>query len=146
MLQNEVNVSIGTDGSTTNNGLDMFGEMKTLSLLQKASRWDPTVMPSQQVLDFATLGGAKALGLSGQIGSLEVGKCADLVILDGRSPSLRPMLPGNIVSNIVYSAGRGDVKTVLCDGNIVMLDRVVKSLDQERILDASEGAIGALLS
>jgi 5-methylthioadenosine/S-adenosylhomocysteine deaminase len=146
MLQNEVNVSIGTDGSTTNNGLDMFGEMKTLSLLQKASRWDPTVMPSQQVLDFATLGGAKALGLSGEIGSLEVGKCADLVILDGRSPSLRPMLPGNIVSNIVYSAGRGDVKTVLCDGNIVMIDRVVKSLDQERVLDASEGAIGALLS
>ena len=116
MLQNEVNVSIGTDGCTTNNSLDMFGEMKTLSLLQKASRWDPTVLPSQQVLDFATLGGAKALGLSDQIGSIEVGKRADLVILDGRSPSLRPMLPETIVSNIVYSAGRGDVKTVICDG------------------------------
>ncbi|MGD0818728.1 MAG: amidohydrolase family protein [Methanomassiliicoccales archaeon] len=146
MLQNEVNVSIGTDGCTTNNGLDMFGEMKTLSLLQKASRWDPTVLPSQQVLDFATLGGAKALGLSDQIGSLEVGKRADLVILDGRSPSLRPMLPENIVSNIVYSAGRGDVKTVICDGRVVMLDRMVKSLDEEKILDESEGAIRALLS
>jgi 5-methylthioadenosine/S-adenosylhomocysteine deaminase len=139
-------VSIGTDGCTTNNSLDMFGEMKTLSLLQKASRWDPTILPSQQVLDFATLGGAKALGLSDQIGSIEVGKRADLVILDGRSPSLRPMLPENIVSNIVYSAGRGDVKTVLCDGNVVMLDRVIKSLNEERVLDESEGAIRALLS
>ena len=146
MLQNEVNVSIGTDGSTTNNSLDMFGEMKMLSLLQKASRWDPTVLPSQQVLDFATLGGAKALGLSDQIGSLEVGKRADLVILDGRSPSLRPMLPETIVSNIVYSAGRGDVKTVICDGITVMRDRSVTSLDEDKVLDESEGAIRALLS
>jgi 5-methylthioadenosine/S-adenosylhomocysteine deaminase len=146
MLQNEVNVSIGTDGCTTNNGLDMFGEMKTLSLLQKASRWDPTVLPAQQVLDFATLGGAKALGLADQIGSIEVGKRADLVILDGRSPSLRPMMPGTIVSNIVYSAGRGDVKTVLCDGKAVMLERKVTSLNEERVLDESEGAIRALLS
>ena len=69
-----------------------------------------------------------------------------LVILDGRSPSLRPMLPENIVSNIVYSAGRGDVKTVFCDGEIVMLDRAIKSLDEEKVLDESEGAIRALLS
>ena len=66
--------------------------------------------------------------------------------MDGRSPSLRPMLPENIVSNIVYSAGRADVKTVLCDGQVVMLDRVVKSLDEGMVLDESEGAIRALLS
>jgi 5-methylthioadenosine/S-adenosylhomocysteine deaminase len=139
MLAEGVNVSLGTDGSTTNNSLDMFGEMKTLALLQKSSRWDPTVVRAQQALDFATCGGARAVGLGGALGSIEVGKLADLVILDGRSPNLRPMLPANIVANIVYAGNPGDVKTTICDGKVLMRDRELLTLDADIVLaDADE--------
>jgi 5-methylthioadenosine/S-adenosylhomocysteine deaminase len=138
MLVEGVNVSLGTDGSTTNNSLDMFGEMKTLALLQKSSRWDPTVVKAQQALDFATRNGAKAIGLESVIGSIEPGKMADLIILDGSSPNLRPMLPSNIVANIVYSSNAGDVKTTICDGRVLMRDRKVLSMNAERVLAAAE--------
>jgi 5-methylthioadenosine/S-adenosylhomocysteine deaminase len=138
MLAEGVNVSLGTDGSTTNNSLDMFGEMKTLALLQKSSRWDPTVVKAQQALDFATRNGAKAIGLESMIGSIEPGKMADMIILDGSSPNLRPMLPSNIVANIVYSSNAGDVKTTICDGRVLMLDRKVLSMNAERVLVAAE--------
>ncbi|MDD1756509.1 MAG: amidohydrolase family protein [Methanomassiliicoccales archaeon] len=139
MLAEGVNVSLGTDGSTTNNSLDMFGEMKALALLQKSSRWDPTVVRAQQALDFATCGGARAVGLGGALGSIEAGKLADLVILDGRSPNLRPMLPANIVANIVYSGNPGDVKTTICDGKVLMRDRELLTLDADLVLaDADE--------
>ena len=109
MFKAGMTVSIGTDGSTTNNSLDMFGEMKTLSLLQKANRWDPTVLPAQKVLDMATIDGAKALRMESMLGSIEVGKRADMVILDPMAPNLRPLRPDTIVSNIVYSANAGNV-------------------------------------
>jgi 5-methylthioadenosine/S-adenosylhomocysteine deaminase len=139
MLTEGVNVSLGTDGSTTNNSLDMFGEMKALALLQKSSRWDPTVVRAQQALDFATCGGARAVGLGGALGSIEVGKLADLVILDGRSPNLRPMSRTNIVANIVYAGNPGDVKTTICDGNVLMRDKELLTLDADIVLaDADE--------
>jgi Cytosine deaminase and related metal-dependent hydrolases len=133
-----VNVSIGTDGSTTNNSLDMFSEMKILGLLQKSSRWDPTVTRAQELLDFATINGAKAIGMEGQLGSIEPGKFADIVILDGKAPNLRPLLPENIVSNIVYSSSSGNVKTVMCQGDILMQDRNHFTLDAEDIISKSE--------
>jgi 5-methylthioadenosine/S-adenosylhomocysteine deaminase len=138
MVQNGVNVSIGTDGSTTNNSLDMFSEMKILGLLQKSSRWDATVTPAQALLDFATINGAKAVGMGNETGSLERGKYADIVILDGKAPNLRPLLPQNMVSNIVYSASSLNVKTVICQGDIVMKERRIATLDEQNILDASE--------
>jgi 5-methylthioadenosine/S-adenosylhomocysteine deaminase len=145
MLSNDVTVSIGTDGSTTNNGLDLFGEMKTLSLLQKASRWDPTVLPAQKVLDLATIEGAKAVRMDHLIGSVEVGKRADLVILDGKAANLRPARPDTVVSNIVYSAYGLNVRTVLCDGKPVLLDHQVTTLDEEKALQEAEEAAQALL-
>jgi 5-methylthioadenosine/S-adenosylhomocysteine deaminase len=138
MLAEGVNVSLGTDGSTTNNSLDMFGEMKTLALLQKSSRWDPTVVRAQQALDFATCGGAKAIGLGGVLGSIEPGKMADIIILDGSSPNLRPMLPSNIVANIVYAGNAGDVRTTICDGKVLMRDRKVLTIDTRKVLEAAE--------
>lgn len=138
LMQNGVNVSIGTDGNTTNNTLDMFAEMKTLGLLQKASRWDPVVCSAQELLDFATINGAKAVGMQDSIGSIEVGKYADIVILDGKAPNLRPLLPENIVANIVYSGNGQNVKTVICQGDIVMRDRTITTLDAEDVLSKSE--------
>ena len=135
--KNGVNVTIGTDGSTTNNGLDMFAEMKILGLLQKSSRWDPTVTKAQELFDFATLNGAKAIGMQDRLGSLEPGKFADIVILDGRAPNLRPLLPENMISNIVYSYA-SNVKTVMCQGDIIMRDGNITTLDQNDILSRSE--------
>ena len=138
MLGNGVTVSIGTDGSSTNNSLDMFAEMKTLGLLQKSSRWDATVTPAQQLLDMATLGGAKAIGMKDYLGSIEPGKFADLVVLDGKSPNLRPLIPENLVSNIVYSGNALNTKTVICQGDVLMEDRRVLTMDAEKVMDESE--------
>ncbi|MCU0861090.1 MAG: amidohydrolase family protein [Methanomassiliicoccales archaeon] len=146
MLAEGVNVSLGTDGSTTNNSLDMFGEMKTLSLLQKCSRWDPTVAKAQQVLDFATVNGAKAIGLGHELGSIEAGKRADVIILDGKSPNLRPLLPGNVVSNVVYSANAGNVRTSICGGQVLMRDRQVLTLHEGEVLMAAESTALELLA
>jgi len=140
-----VNVSIGTDGSTTNNSLDMLAEMKTLALLQKSNRWDPTVVSAQQVLDFATLGGARALGLEKEIGSIEIGKRADLVIIKGKSANLWPIRTESLVAGIVYCANAGNVRSVLCSGRPLMLDREVLSLDEEAVLEGSKKAASELL-
>lgn len=139
-----VNVSVGTDGSTTNNTLDMFSEMRLLGLLQKSARWDATVTPAQDLLDFATVNGAKAVGMADSIGSIEPGKYADIVILDGKAPNLRPLLPENMISNIVYSGNSLNVKTVMCQGDIVVDDSRIVTLDTEDVLLRSEDAWRAL--
>ncbi len=137
-LQNGVNVSVGTDSNNTNNSLDMFSEMKILGLLHKSSRWDATVAPAQQLLDYATVNGAKAIGMSDRLGSIETGKYADIIILDGKAPNLRPLLPENMVANIAYSASSLNVKTVLCQGDTVVRDGKILTLDTGKVMDASE--------
>ena len=138
-LQNNVNVTIGTDSNNTNNSLDMFSEMKIAGLLHKSARWDATVAPAQQLLDFCTINGAKAIGMADKLGSIEAGKYADLVILDGKAPNMRPFLPENLVANIAYSASSLNVKTVLCQGDVVVDGSEIKTLDMPSVLDASEG-------
>jgi 5-methylthioadenosine/S-adenosylhomocysteine deaminase len=141
-----MNIAIGTDGSTTNNSLDMLAEMKTLALLQKANRWDPTVVSAQQALDFATLGGARAIGLEREIGSIEVGKKADLVLIEGKSANIWPLREQSLVAGIVYCANAGNVKSVICSGRPLMLDRKVLSLDEEEVLEESKRAMSGLLA
>ncbi|MBN1109167.1 MAG: amidohydrolase family protein [Methanomassiliicoccales archaeon] len=141
MLREGVNVTLGTDGSTTNNSLDMFGEMKTLALLQKWSRWDPTVVTAQQALDFCTVNAARAIGMADQLGSLEPGKRADLVIMDHGSPGLQPLSLENVVSNMVYCASRHDVRTVLCDGEVLMLDRHPSTMDLGEVIEEGRKAM-----
>lgn len=143
-LQNGVNVTIGTDSNNTNNSLDMFSEMKTAGLLHKSARWDATVAPAQQLLDYCTVNGAKAIGMGNDTGSIESGKFADIVILDGKAPNLRPLLPENIVANIVYSATAPNVKTVMCQGDIIVKDGCIQTMDVSEVLDASEGIWKAL--
>lgn len=143
-ISNNVNVTIGTDGSTTNNSLDMISEMKILGLLQKSSRWDPTVTPAQQLLDFATINGARAIGMEKSLGSIEVGKFADLVILDGKAPNIRPLTRENMVANLVYSASSANVKTVMCQGDVVLRDRKVMTMDAGAIISEAEDHWSAL--
>ncbi|MCL2296350.1 MAG: amidohydrolase family protein [Methanomassiliicoccaceae archaeon] len=133
-----VNVTVGTDGSTTNNSLDLMAEMKTLGLLQKSSRWDPTVAKAQELLDFVTVNAAKAIGMQDSLGSIEAGKYADIVILDGGAPNLRPLLPENMISNIVYSGSSSNVKTVMCQGDVVLENGRMTTINEKEVLSGSE--------
>jgi cytosine/adenosine deaminase-related metal-dependent hydrolase len=143
MMRTGVNVSLGCDGGPSNNCYDMIREMKTAALLQKARLLDPLVMNAETVLEMATIRGAKALGLQDQIGSIEPGKKADLVLVSMNRPHLTPAY--NPVSHLVYSAEGTDVDSVIIDGEIIMQDRAVKTLDEGRILkEAGERGVKLL--
>jgi len=136
MLKLGLTIGIGTDGPASNNTLDMFESMKAAALLQKISNLDPSVLPAETVLKMATIQGARALELEQSIGSLEVGKQADIIILDFDKPHLTPR--HSLYANIVYSAHGSDVDTVIVDGNILMLEREVKTLDEEEVKRAAQ--------
>jgi 5-methylthioadenosine/S-adenosylhomocysteine deaminase len=127
LLTAGVKVGLGTDGVASNNDMDMFHEMNTAALLHKLSRKDPTVMNARSVLEMATIGGARVLGMEKQIGSLETGKKADMILLDMMQPHAHPLY--NIYSLIVYSLKGSDVETVIVDGKVVMKDRKFANLD-----------------
>ncbi len=132
MLQAGVKVGIGTDGSASNNDVDMFGEMNTVAKIHKVARMDPTVMNAEQTLHAATLGGAETLSAGGQIGSLEVGKKADLIVLDMNQPHLTPLY--NIPSHLVYAARGADVVHSVIGGSVIMENRRLLTLDEDTIL------------
>jgi 5-methylthioadenosine/S-adenosylhomocysteine deaminase len=139
-----VNVCLGTDGPASNNTLDMFETMKVAALLQKLTYMDASVLPAYETLKMATVSGAKALGLDENIGSLEVGKKADLVLIDLLKPHLRPL--HNIYASIIYAAHGSDVNTVIVDGKILMENRQVKTLDEQAVIESAEKAVFDLLS
>jgi 5-methylthioadenosine/S-adenosylhomocysteine deaminase len=138
LVEKGVCVSLGTDGAASNNNLDLFQEIKTTSLLQKVQTLNPSVIPASKVLEMATIGGAKSLGIDGEIGSIEVGKKADLVLVDMKAPHLTPFR--NPTSHLVYSAEGSDVSTVICNGNILMLEREFLTLNEKEVLDMAESA------
>ncbi len=139
-----ITVGIGTDGPASNNNLDMFKEMKTAALLQKIRYMDPTVLPAQQVVEMATTDGAKALGLEKTVGSLEVGKKADIILIDFRKPHLTPI--HDPYANIVYSARGSDVDTVIVDGKLLMEGRKVKTLDEQEVMQKAQRTASNLLT
>ena len=143
LMDSSVNVSLGTDGPASNNSLDMFETMKVTAILQKLTYRNPTVIPAYEVLKMATINGAKALGLDGNIGSLEVGKKADIILIDLSKPHLKPL--HNIYVSLVYSARGSDVDTVVADGNILMENRQVKTLDEQAIMEKAEKTASDLL-
>ena len=122
-------VGLGTDGPSSSNDLDMFMAMRMAALIQKGFRLDATVMPAAEVLRMATIDGAKALGIDHLVGSIEVGKRADLVVLDPSSPSLTPS--PDPISTVVYAASRADVTDVWVDGARVIADRRSTTIDIE---------------
>jgi len=139
-----VNVGLGTDGPASNNTLDMFETMKFAALLQKLTYRNPTVLSAYEVLEMATINGAKALGLEDKIGSLETGKCADVILIDLENPHLKPL--HDIFASLVYSARGSDVDTVIVDGKIIMENRNIKSLDEMHVLEEAEKAAFDLLA
>ncbi len=143
MFAQGVTVSLGTDGAASNNCLDMFDTMKICALMHKAHYWDPTVLPAQKVLDLATIEGAKALGLGDKVGSVEVGKEADVILLDLKSPNLTPIHGQNtVVSDMVYAAKGMNVDSTIVQGKPLMLNRKVIALDEEKIMrEAAEVAL-----
>ena len=143
LLDRGVIVGLGTDGCASNNNLDLFQEMDSAAKLHKVHRLDPTVMPANVVLEMATLGGAKVLGLEREVGSLEVGKKADIIILDLHRPHLQPIY--NIVSHLVYSATGADVRDVIIDGKLVMQNRKLLTLEEETVMNKMQEIRGKIL-
>jgi 5-methylthioadenosine/S-adenosylhomocysteine deaminase len=132
LLKRGVPVGLGTDGCASNNNLDLFREMDFAAKLHKVHRLDPTAMPAEAVLEMATLGSARVLGMEKEVGSLEPGKKADVIVVDLNRPHLQPVY--NVVSQLVYSAAGADVRDVVIDGRIVMQNRRLLTLDEEQIL------------
>ena len=145
MFESGIAVGLGTDGAASNNGLDMFDTMKMCALIHKAYRWDPTILNAQKVLDLATIEGARALRVNDELGSLETGKRADIVLVDCETPNMRPIHGANtVVSDLVYSASSGNVDSTIVDGKILMQNREMKTLDLRTVIAASQQQISQL--
>ena len=132
LIAGGVAVGLGTDGAASNNDLDMFEEMDIAAKLQKLVRMDPRALPAEQVVAMATINGARALHMEKQIGSLEAGKKADVILIRADAPHATPMY--NVYSQLVYALKASDVDTVIVGGKIVMQHRQMLTLDQPQIL------------
>ncbi len=143
MLDAGVSVSLGGDSANGSNHFDMLRLMYLAALVPKDARLDPAVMPPERVLEMATLHGARALGLEAEIGSLEPGKRADLVVFDLDLPEWRPLL--DPVNTLVYSASTASVRTVMVDGRVLLDDRRVTTVDEPEILTRVERLTGPYL-
>ena len=143
LIENDICVSIGTDGASSNNNLDLIEELKTASLLQKVSTLDPKVLNSSQSLAMGTIEGAKALGLDSEIGSIEVGKKADIILIDTNSANMVPD-SSSLSSNIIYSANGSNVDTTICNGKILMENKKLTVLDEQEIFEKAKKAIKEL--
>ena len=136
LLEEKVRLALGADGAPCNNNLDIFLEMRLAALIHKP-RTGPTAVSAQQVLEMATMGGARAIGMEDEVGSIEVGKRADLCVVD---LSQAHSVPGgeDLVAQLVYSGQSRDVTDVIIDGRLVMRDRELLTLDEPRVLAAAQ--------
>ena len=132
MVRKGLVVGLGTDGCASNNNLDLFKEMDTAAKLGKVTTLDPVNMGATTVLKMATIWGAEVLGLEKEIGTIEVGKKADIITIDLRKPHLTPLY--NPMSTIVYSASGSDVRDVIVSGRVLMKDRAFTGLDAEEVM------------
>jgi 5-methylthioadenosine/S-adenosylhomocysteine deaminase len=133
-----ITLGLGTDGAASNNDLDMFEAMRFTALLHKLQRNDPRVLPASEVLAMATAGGARALGLGDRIGSLEVGKRADLIAVSTSGARQTPLY--DPVSHLVYVAHGDDVTATIVNGRVLMRDRKVLTLDAAQVLKDARAA------
>ena len=140
MLDMQINVGLGADGAGGNNNLDQFVEMRLAALIHKP-RLGPTAMPALRVLEMATLGGAAAVCMEDQIGSIEPGKKADIVMLDLRKPHASPRACVDPVSQVVYSAHSADVVMTMVDGKVVYSGGQLATMDEIEVLDRCDAAI-----
>jgi len=138
LLTAGVNVALGTDGGANNNSHDMIAEMKAGCLLQNVTQRRAGALTAEQALELATIGGARAIGRSHDLGSLEVGKRADVVLVDLDRAHSSPVV--DPVSNLVYAANGSNVHTVLVNGRVVLRDGVATTVDEEAILSTARAA------
>jgi 5-methylthioadenosine/S-adenosylhomocysteine deaminase len=131
-----VNIALGTDSAASNNDLDMFVEMRLAALLAKAVTGDASAIPANQALRMATLNGAKALGLEQEIGSLQIGKAADVIAVDLGGLETQPLY--NPISQVVYAASRDKVSDVWIAGQHVIKKRQFTTLDEQLILHQAQ--------
>lgn len=136
LLKSGVRVGFGTDGVASNNNLDLFEEMNTAAIIHKLNSNDPTVLDARTVVEMATIGGARVLGMENEIGSLEPGKKADLIMMNMSQPHAHPVY--NIYSLLVYSLQGSDVETVIIDGEVVMLDKKFTRLQENGLYEEVE--------
>ncbi len=132
MLSMGINVSIGTDGASSSNHMDMVDEMWLTSLIHKGWRLDPTVVPAQDILRMATRWGARALLDDHLYGSLEAGKKADLIVIDPHGPSMMPV--NDKIAALVTAMHSANIQSTMCNGQWLMRDRKILTLDEEAIL------------
>ena len=132
MLEMGLHPSIGTDGASSSNHMDMVDEMWLTSLIHKGWRLDPTVVPSQDILRMATKWGARALLDEELYGSLEAGKKADLIVIDPHGPSMMPV--NDKIAALVTAMHSANIQSTMCHGKWLMRDRKILTLDEEAIL------------
>lgn len=146
LMQKGVSIGLGTDGSA-HSGLSLFDQMKVFKSLMRAfwgvPIFDPVVMPSKNILEMATLGGAKAMLQDEQLGTIEVGKKADMILINTDQPHIAPT--HQLTNTLIESANSNDVSDVIVNGRILMKDREVLTLDEERIKYESKKAMDALI-
>jgi len=141
MLARKIPVSLGADGAACNNRLDMFTEMRTAALLQKLAH-GPEVLSAAQVLRMATIDGARALGLENEIGSLEVGKRADVIVVDLNQLHSSPKQ--DVISSLVYSAQPADVRVTIIDGRVVMRNGELITMNEGVVIEEANREANAL--
>jgi 5-methylthioadenosine/S-adenosylhomocysteine deaminase len=132
MVEKGVTVSIGTDGTASNDDLDLIAEASTAAKLHKGYNLNPTVLPAKQVLAMITRQAAKAILKYDRMGSIEVGKDADIVVIDVNQPHLQPLF--DPYTQIIYSAKGSDVDTVIINGKVVMKNKVVQTVDKDKVI------------
>lgn len=136
LLDAGVNVALGTDGSSSNNNLNMFEEMNYASLVNKATTFEPTAVPAFKALQMATINGAKALGIDDKVGTITAGKKADIIMIDIEKAHFYPKY--NLISSLVYSAQASDVMNVIIDGKVIMQDYKITTVNEREILINSD--------
>ena len=132
MIKRGINVALATDGSCSNNNVNMFEEINLAAIINKGINEDSLSISASTALKMGTINGAKALGMQNEIGSLEIGKKADLILIDTKKPHFYPK--HNLLSSLVYSAQASDVDTVIVDGNILMENCELKTIDIEEVM------------
>ena len=133
MRQKGITIGLATDGAASNDNLDMIETMRAAAFLAKVSTLRAGSLVGKDVLEMATIEGARAVFMENEIGSLEPGKKADVILIDLRKPHLQPVC--NVINTIVYVASACDVNTVIIDGKIIMKDRKILTVDENRILE-----------
>lgn len=132
LLKAGAEVGVGTDGVASNNNLNLIEEMHTMALLHKLAKMDPTVINAIQILRAGTIGGAKVIQKENEIGSLEIGKLADIIIIDTKKTNTTPIY--NVYSLIIYSVSGNDVKDVIINGKIVMRNKTLLTVDEKQLM------------